>query len=55
MPRPIVNDPRRREEEPASPEFTRLLVLAFGIAALIGLGGGLVLVAWNLLRFYFFQ
>ena len=49
MPRPIVNDPRRQGRQ-ASPEFTKLLLWAFGIAALIGLGGGLVLVAWNLLR-----
>jgi hypothetical protein len=51
MPRPIVNDPRRRPKE-ASPEFTRLIVMAFVIAALIGIGGGLVLVGWNLIRVY---
>jgi hypothetical protein len=51
MPRPIVNDPRRQPKE-ASPQFTRLLVLAFLIAALIGIGGGLMLVGWNLIRVY---
>jgi len=51
MPRPIVNDPRRRPRE-GSPEFSRVFVLVFVIAALIGVGGGLILIAWNLIRVY---
>ncbi len=38
------------EEQPASPEVSRLLVLGFLIAALLGLLTGVVWVGWNLLR-----
>ena len=34
MPRPFVNDPKRHQQV-ASPEFTRLLLVAFGIALLL--------------------
>jgi hypothetical protein len=38
------------DEEPASPEVSRLLVIGFLIAGLLGLLTGLVWVGWNLLR-----
>jgi hypothetical protein len=43
--------PRKREEEeePASAEVSRLLVIGFLIAAGLGLLAGLVWIAWNLL------
>jgi hypothetical protein len=51
MPRPIVNDPRRQQRE-GSPEFTRLLFIAFGIAMLLGLVTGSIWIAWNLIRLH---
>jgi hypothetical protein len=41
---------RDDHEETASPEFTRLLFLAMGIAILIGLICGVIWVAYNLVR-----
>ena len=49
MPKSFANDPRRREQV-ASPEFTRLLLFAFGIAMLLGVVSGVVWIGWNLLR-----
>jgi hypothetical protein len=43
------------EDDIASPEASRLLFLAFGIAALIGLVTGLIWVGWNLLRIHVFR
>ena len=48
MPRRFPDEPVR-EQHVASPEFTWLLVVAFGIAACIGLVGGLAWLAWLLL------
>ena len=48
MPRRFPDEPVR-EQRVASPEFTRLLVVAFGIAASIGLVSGLVWLVWLLL------
>ena len=48
MPRRFPNDPLR-EQHVASPEFTRLLAVAFGVAALIGLATGLAWLVWLLL------
>jgi len=48
MPRRFPDEPAR-EQRVASPEFTRLLVVAFGIAASIGLVCGLVWLVWLLL------
>ena len=48
MPRRFPDEPVR-EQHVAAPEFTRLLVLAFGIAASIGLISGLVWLVWLLL------
>jgi hypothetical protein len=45
MPRQFRDEPAP-EQRVASPEFTRLLVVAFGIAASIGLVSGLVWLAW---------
>lgn len=42
-------DDRPPEQVEASPEFTRLLFLGFGIAGLIGLLCGVVWIAWHLL------
>ena len=42
-------DDRLREQVEASPEFTRLLFIGFGVAGLIGLVCGVVWVAWHLL------
>jgi hypothetical protein len=51
MSRRFINHPRR-DEDVASPEFTRLLFIAFGIAMLIGLVTGSIWIAWNLIRLY---
>jgi hypothetical protein len=51
MPRPLVNDPKRHQQT-ASPEFTRLLLVAFGIALLLGLLSGSLWIAWNLIRLH---
>ena len=51
MPRPFVNDPKRHQQV-ASPEFTRLLLIAFGIALLLGLISGSMWIAWNLFRLH---
>ena len=45
MPRRFPDEPVR-EQHVASPEFTRLLVVAFGVAAAIGLAGGLAWLVW---------
>jgi hypothetical protein len=39
---------KREEDEPASPEVSRLLIMGFLIAALLGLATGVVWVAYNL-------
>ena len=48
MPRRFPDEPVR-EQHVASPEFTRLLFVAFGIAAAIGLVSGLAWLVWLLL------
>ena len=45
MPRRFPDEPVR-EQHVASPEFTRVLVVMFGVAACIGLLSGLVWLAW---------
>jgi hypothetical protein len=51
MSRRFPHGPTREDhEEAASPEFTRLLFLAMGIAALIGLICGVVWTAYHLVR-----
>jgi hypothetical protein len=45
MPRRFPDEPVR-DQQVASPEFTRLLVVAFGVAALLGLMSGLVWFVW---------
>ena len=49
MPRPYGNDPRRLDRT-AAPDLTRALLIAFGVALLVGLSSGLVWIAWNLFR-----
>jgi hypothetical protein len=51
MPRPISNDPKRQQQV-ASPEFTRLLFVAFGIVLLLGLVSGSIWIGWNLIRLH---
>ena len=51
MPRPYANDPQRLDRA-AGPDLVRVLLIAFGIALLLGLGSGLVWVGYNLLRVY---
>ena len=41
-------DDRRFGEDVASPGFTRLLFVVFGIALLVGLGSGVVWILWKL-------
>ena len=48
MPRRFPDEPAR-DQHVASPEFTWLLVVAFGIAASIGLVSGLAWLVWLLL------
>jgi hypothetical protein len=43
---------RDTEEQPASREVSRLLVLGFLIAALLGLVTGAAWIAWNLIRIH---
>ncbi len=49
MPKSFANDPRRNHEV-ATPEFTRLILVAFGVAMLLGLISGVVWIGWSLLR-----
>ena len=45
------NDPNR-DEDVASPEFTRLVLVGFGVALLIGLVSGSIWIGWNLIRLH---
>ena len=45
MPRRFPDEPVR-DQQVASPEFTRLLVVAFGVAASLGFVSGLVWLVW---------
>jgi hypothetical protein len=47
MARRFGNDPRF-DEDGASPGFTRLLLVAFGIALLVGLVSGVLWIVWKL-------
>jgi hypothetical protein len=42
------NDPRF-DEDIASPDLTRVLFVAFGVALLLGLVSGAVWIVWNLI------
>jgi hypothetical protein len=44
----------QEDEDVASPAFTRLFVLAFLVAVLLGVVTGIGWVAWNLLRGFLF-
>jgi hypothetical protein len=48
MPRRFDDEKRRQQD--ASPDFTRLLFVAFGIALLLGLVTGSIWIAWSLFR-----
>ena len=41
---------RRRDEESVSPGVSRLVILVFVIAAVLGLATGVIWVGWNLVR-----
>jgi hypothetical protein len=41
---------RREPDEEPGVDVSRLLVLAFVVAAILGLGTGIVWVGWNLIR-----
>ncbi len=45
---------KEAEEEPVSPEISRLIILGFVVAALLGLATGTVWIIWNLLRIHVF-
>jgi len=45
MPRRFPDEPVR-DQQVASPEFTRLLVVVFGVAASLGLVSGVVWLVW---------
>jgi hypothetical protein len=41
-------DDRRFDEDVASPDLTRLLFVAFGVALLVGLVSGVLWIVWKL-------
>ena len=43
---------RRDVDEQSGVDISRLLVFAFVVAALLGLGTGVVWIAWNLIRIH---
>lgn len=45
-----IHDRKRQEDEPASAVVSRLLVLGFLIAGLLGFLTGLVWLGWNWIR-----
>ena len=50
MPRRLPSSRSYDDEQPASTEVSRLLVLGFLIAAVLGLLSGVGWIGWNLLR-----
>jgi len=48
MPSRFFNDPPRQTE--GSPEFTRIVLMFFGVVLLLGLVSGSIWIAWNLIR-----
>lgn len=54
MPRPYANDPQRLDKAP-SPGVVRLLLIAFGVAALLGLLSGAIWIGYSLLKLHLFQ
>jgi hypothetical protein len=51
MPRPYANDPQRLDCA-LSPGLLGVLLVAFGIALLLGLVSGCLWIAWNLIRLH---
>ena len=49
MPKAFANDPKRLDRAPG-PDLVRVLLIAFGIALLLGLVSGLGWVGYNLIR-----
>jgi hypothetical protein len=54
MPRPYANDPQRLDRA-APPDLVKLLLVGFGIAALLGLLSGAVWIGYSLLRLHVFN
>jgi hypothetical protein len=54
MPRPYANDPQRLDRA-LSPGLLRVLLIAFGIALLIGMTSGALWIVYNLLRLHVFR
>jgi hypothetical protein len=54
MPRPYANDPQRLDRA-LSPGLLRVLLIAFGVALLIGMTSGAVWIVYNLLRLHVFR
>jgi hypothetical protein len=54
MPRPYANDPQRLDRA-LSPGLLRLLLIAFGIALLIGMTSGALWIVYNLLGVHVFR
>ena len=46
----LHEDIQAEQREAFSPDVTRLLFIAFGTAALLGLVSGTIWIVWNLLR-----
>ena len=42
----------RFDDDVASPDFTRLLFVAFGVVLLLGLVSGSIWIAWNLVKLH---
>ena len=49
---PNHDDLQLEDRQVYSSSTTRVLAIAFGVALLLGLGTGLVWIAWNLLRLH---
>jgi hypothetical protein len=54
MPRPRAHDPKQTYKSVPG-GVMRLLLVAFGVALLIGMVTGVIWVAWNLLRLHVFR
>jgi hypothetical protein len=54
MARPYANDPQRLDKA-ISPGLLRVLLVAFGVALLVGLTSGVVWIVYNLVRLHLFR
>jgi hypothetical protein len=51
MPRPYANDPVRQDKAPSF-DVVRLILIACGVAVLVGLVTGVLWIAFNLVRYH---